>query len=515
MKGLVILITIIFIPISLYSKEEIELPELTIEGEDISIFIMEKREEVSLQEGPKMDPFLDKGVPEGLHPLHPLKEGILYPDEKFPLSFFEVSYGSWNRLRYTLSHGQDLPGLDYLIHTSGGSWDGFTWKEKTFDRISTSQLKADISYHRDRWGVKGGFSFDTKTIYLPYQEKTDFISSGNIRIGGTIAPIPSLQITKDLSIENGRFLEREKEGRSILGTILFDTRLDGFPLYIGLNTRRIRLDEEERDTMSLFLGSNGILVGPISMEIRVGVDQHKDYPPSELHGLLKFSLPMKEDGMVFLETRRWIDNPDFATLYLANDYIDVEKDLLPTRRMEYAIGGNFRFDKDFSLEAKAFYEDLRDFIVLGDEDKDNLYSPTNLDATIFGLRSEFTHPITPSLIQKLSFIYRDPRAGEEGKVLPFVPKLEADLLLRYFTPWGVEILLNPTYIGRRVDGVEESTKEEIPPYLLVNARISQHLLKKTLTIFIYGENILNEKYMVRREYPGSPSIFGLGLRWRF
>jgi outer membrane receptor protein involved in Fe transport len=244
------------------------------------------------------------------------------------------------------------------------------------------------------------------------------------------------------------------------------------------------------------------------------VEEHKDHPPQELRGLFKASLPFLEKGTFFLEAKRWMENPNFASLYVQNDYMEPEEDLLPARKAEYGIGVEYHPGGSLSLEAKAFYQDSEDLIVLGDEDEDDLYSPVNLDGRILGVRSEITHYTGSRLVQRLSLLYRDPRA-EEGKTIPFIPNLEVEYLLRYFTPWGFEILLNPRYSGESMDGLKDSTAKEIPSYLLVDAKISQRLLKDRLTLFIYGENILGEDYMVRRNYPGPPALFGFGLRLRF
>jgi hypothetical protein len=512
-KKTALICAILSISLSLSAKEEIEVPDVVIEGEDRSVLIRE-REERPGPEPPEGKIHLEKETPQEAPPLPPPREEIPYFEEEFPLSFFEASYGEGNKVGYILSHGQYLPGFHYLLHGEGQSWDGFSWEGDTFDRISSHRLKVDLSVPRERCEMGGGACFRNKTIYLPYQEKTELLSFGNIMLGGTFLPSSSTEVEVGLSLGRGRFIEEDVDAKSFFVRLDLNTWYGEIPLGVGGEIRGFELDGERRDTSSIFFHSKGLSLKPFRLDIVLGVEEHKDHPPQELRGLFKASLPLLEKGTFFLEAKRWMDNPGFASLYIQNDYMEPEEDLLPARKAEYGIGVEYHPGGSLSLEAKAFYQDSEDLIVLGDEDEDDLYSPVNLDGRILGVRSEITHYTGSRLVQRLSLLYRDPRA-EEGKTIPFIPNLEVEYLLRYFTPWGLEILLNPRYSGESMDGLKDSTAKEIPSYLLVDAKISQRLLKDRLTLFIYGENILGEDYMVRRNYPGPPALFGFGLRLRF
>lgn len=494
-------------------RDGIELPEMVITGEDQSRLTREeKKEEFLIPEREKIG--LEKESAKEALPGQIVKREKLYLEEEYPLSFFELSYGSYNTLDYRLVSRQRREGIDYLLSLGGGFSDGFDWEEtSSFGRVSRHHLEGEVGLHRQGWGVGGAVDYGIRKISLPYGDVTEDISAGGVRLGGVMSISPKADIGAGVEFAGGNMREEDISSTKLTYNLEFNTLMNELPIGIGARMEHSLIEQEVVDIYRLFAQSKGISLDPFRMDIRAGVDNHKDQR-QELNLGLSLSWPWREGRRLFLEYERRMENPSFKDLYLENDYVIPNKELLPLRRGELRLGVDYRYSKEAFFDLVLFTKDLRDYAVLKEE-RDHLYTPANIDASIWGLEMGLKSRLADHLTQSSSLVYTSARSREEDGVVPFVPDWRASLLLRYLNERGFEASLNPEYVSRQKDGLLEETYKKLPSYFLLNARLAQHLFKDSLSVFLYGKNLFNEEYKERYHYPGWPATFGGGFIWRF
>lgn len=495
-------------------KDGIELPEMVITGEDRSVLTREeKKEELLVPESEDID--LEKESARESLPGYIAKREKRYLEEKYLPSFFEVSYGSHNTLDYKLVHRQRVRRFNYLIKADSGSSDGFDWEDySSFGNISRHSLEGEVGFHHEDWGVEGAVDYGMERIYLPYQDKTENISAGGIRLGGIMAISPRTDIGAGIKFSGGSMQEEDITSTSIGSNFEFNTLLGNLPVGIGTRTEHFLIDSQETDITSLFAQSKGLGLDSFCLDIRAGVDNHKDHN-QELNLGLDLSWPWGEMGRLSLGYEKEMKGLSFKELYLDNNYVTPNKDLLPVRMEELRFRGNYRLSKEAFFNFTLFAQEARDYIVLEDGNSDHLYSPTNIDASITGAEIEVRSYLTPHLTQRSSLKFTRAQSKEEGRVVPLIPAWKAALLLKYLSEHGLEVSLNPEYVGQRKDGLDEAASEELDGYFLLHARLAQYFFNNALTLFLYGKNLLDEEYLERIGYPGWPRSYGGGFIWRF
>ncbi|HAV42901.1 TPA: hypothetical protein DCX15_02655 [bacterium] len=511
--------SLLTIPILAEERESIELPEVVITGEDRSLLDREKKEEILFPEREKMD--LEKESAKALFPEGAVKHERRYLEEKVPPSSFEIFYGSYNSLDYEFFHKQRIQEWNYLINVGGASSGGFDWREEEISSLystsSTSRhsLKGEVYRYGERWGIEGVADYGIKNSYLPYQRRSEAISAGGIRLGGVMTISPKIDLGIGIGFGGGDMRETNTTSTSSDLNLEFNTLVKELPVGIGVGREDFSINSKRIEISNLFIQSKDLNLHPFSLDARVGIDHHHHGHNQELNLSLLLSFPWRDRTQIFLGCEKGMKNLSFEELYLETDYVTPNKDLRPVRMGEIKAGGSYRFTREAFFNLLLFVKDAKDYIVLEDEDRDYLYRPTNIDASIWGAQIEAKGYLTPYLIQNSFLVYTTTKGDQEGKIVPFIPNWKANLLLKYFNGHGLEVILNPEYVGQRQDGLWESTRKELPGYLLVHAHLAQSFLNKNLTLFLYGKNLLAQNYLERWGYPGWPCTFGGGFNWKF
>lgn len=121
----------------------------------------------------------------------------------------------------------------------------------------------------------------------------------------------------------------------------------------------------------------------------------------------------------------------------------------------------------------------------------------------------------PTLALFAGVTYLDSDPGD----LPYAPEWSGSAGLNYRLPWGSQLSLDALYVAEQyvTDARWPGQRQKVGSFWVVNAKLSHtfQLDRNEFTLFVAGENLLDEDYQYKKDYP-MPGISGmLGAEYRF
>jgi hypothetical protein len=525
-KYLILWISIVILsikPILLYCQEKeekeryyLEIPSITIYGEDKSYIKLKFEEKDKILPVPKISwEELEKLKTSGFYQLKPehtsselsLFQPIISSEKQEKgLSIIEIFFGNNSSLRYELLKGftQKLKehNFEYILSVQRDRQNGSLYNDiNGFNRRSKDKLSFNLNISGKNWLVYNLLEHRQSEIFFPYQQKTQNITYNKVDtefnlylnsdkvflVNPTFIFMNYYNlINLDLKyIKNNKFICMD----SYLGKInTLDFNL--FRFYAGLDKFKFK-----KFVITSQLGLDSSDGNKIGLHF-IGECLYQLYPKNTTDGFIKLILNKKTEYK------------DIGLEYFKKDHLSQS-----SKQFISAISKIFSVELLLNLPITEVlksrfsltYKKIKDFINIEPDDSKNLCLKNVDDVSISTHEIELLYLLSKYLKQRilLGIITCD-------KKIANLPYYKFGLNIEYDRK-KFNFKLNSEYYNKRYAKTEEVTAERLEDFVLVNA-----LLEKAITdnfwIYLLGENLLNQKYQLYKDYPAEKLKIEIGLR---
>jgi len=476
-------------------KPAFELPEVVIIGEDQSKVVIGGERKALIDE-----PFLKKEEL-GWEPMGKLFPPLYLPQKKYlNITEFSFAYGRFNWLKSNLTHGRQLRDRAYYLL-------GIT-KDKIDGEFPGRRYNEDSGFLE--LGLKPREKIDLKMVAtglfkdyrLSNSAETQKVDKLNLELGveSTIGQKASLGCQFFGQIAN---LKNSSKARSEIGGAGLEVRFslaekNSLNLEAKLYQERLRLGSEGRRYFisSFSLVDEFLLFDRLWVDLGLGYRDKSKPSTSFLYPMARFSYELVPNFNLWVRYRPDLTIPSFDELYIDNDYLGVNLDLLPQkRRFALEEGMEYKFTENLSGSISFYQRKFANFISFSDDGtRGHLDNIPNVYSE--GIETSFAYAIGENFVQDLRYVYEETENEDEpDEKVPYRPCHSLRSSSQYaYGPLSMELLISMR--SRRYYDRSHS----LPFYWTLGTGISYSIAKEFL-IFIQGENLLQEKYSERFGYP--------------
>ena len=512
-------------------KPAFQLPEVVIIGEDQSRVLI----------GPETKPLIDrpflKKVEVGLKPVGKLSPLLFLPQRKdLNITEFNFAYGKFDSLRTSLNHGRQIKDKVYYLLAIG--------KYKTDGEFPGRRYNQDNAFLE--LGLKPAKKLDLKIAAsgllkdyrLSNSADTQKIDLFNLELG------LERRIGEESSVGcqffgQGAHLKNDSEASSVIGGAGLQARIglaqrNSLNLEARLYQDRLKLSGKRRRYLvsSVSLTDEFPLFDRLWVNLGVGYKEQSKPFTSFLYPMGRFSYELIPGFNVWVGYEPDLEIPVFDELYIDNDYVAVNLDLLSQKRkFSLEEGMDYSFSQNFSGSIFFFQRSFRNFIALFDDgtigslqNVSNVYSQGIEASFVYNLAENFTQNLrygkgvadfslregVADFSLRLKYVYEKTEDEDQpDDKLPYRPSHSLKISSQYtYGPLGIELSVlmeSERYYNR---------SRSLPFYWTLGTGISYSIAKQFL-LFFQGENLLQEKYAERFGYPLDHSKFlgGFKVKW--
>ena len=208
--------------------------------------------------------------------------------------------------------------------------------------------------------------------------------------------------------------------------------------------------------------------------------------------------------------------PSLKELY--SDLVGGNPDLAPERTLAYEVGGSHTFPKDIRTNLAFFYNDIDNLIDMTTIDGEKAYVNIN-EAVIYGAEAGVSVPVCDAMDFYMNYTWLSTEdKSNDGRDLEGRPRHRVNLGLAYRFSFGLTADLNTTYNYHQYwENSDTYEWTELPPYFLVNLKLTQKLPKMGKVapeLFVLGTNLLDKDYYESNgAEPGFNFLAGMTLRF--
>jgi len=523
-----------------------ELPEVVIIGEDQSKVI------IGGEWKPLIDqPFLKK-VEVGLESAGKLSP-LLFPPQRKDLNITEVNfaYGNFNSLKSNLTHGRQIKDKAHYLFSIG--------KYKTDGEFSGRRYNQDSAFLEigfkpaKKLELKIATSGLFKDYRLSNSTDTQKVDLFNLELGlerkiGEETSVGGQFFGQEAHLKNGGKAKGDIGGAGLQARIGLAQR-NTLNIEAQLYQERISLSGNRRRYLVSFISLTDEFLIFDKLGIHLGMEYKEKSKPftSFIYPTGRLSYEVIPNFNIWVKYKPELEIPVFNELYIDNDYVGVNLDLLPQKKIfSLEEGMDYKFNQNLSSNISFFQKKFRNFITLSDdgrignlENTPNIYSQ-GIEASFvysqgvadFSLRegvADFSlregvadfnlregvadfnlREGVADFSLRLKYVYeRIENEDQPDEKVPYKPSHSLKISSHYgYGPLGIELTIlmqSERYYNRSYS---------LPFYLTLGTEISYSIIEQFL-FFLQGENLLQEKYAERFGYPLDHSKFlgGFKVKW--
>ena len=489
-------------------KPAFELPEVVIIGEDQS------RVTIGGERKPLVDqPFLRK-VEVGLEPVGKISLLSLPLGKDINITEINFGYGRFETLKGGLTHGRQIKDKGHYLLGIG--------KYKTDGEFSDRHYNIDDAFLEVgfRPGEKLDLKIATSGLLKDYRLSNSTITQK--------IDLLNLELGAKAKIKEEGSLGCQFFGR--IGNLKNDSKASGdigglrlqagigfgqgnvFNLEAQLYQERLKLDGDRRRYLvsSISLSQEFLLFDKVWANLGVEYKEKSKPFSSLIFPTARFSYELIPNFSLWVRYKPEMIVPSFDELYIANDYVDVNLNLLPEKRkfsleegMEYKLGQNLSGSISF------FQKKFKNFIAIFDDGRlGNLQNIPKVYSQ--GVDASFIYILRKNFTQQLRYVYQKTEDEDRpDERVPYTPSHTVRISSHYsYGP--LSVLLSALIESERYYNRSES----LPLYWTMETEISCNITKQVI-LYLQGENLLREKYAERFGYPLDHTKFlgGFKVKW--
>ncbi len=261
------------------------------------------------------------------------------------------------------------------------------------------------------------------------------------------------------------------------------------------------------------------------VSLRERDDAGKDKTRLQLNPSFALTTNLHKRWLIQLEGMRTTSRPGLSSLYFDTDYISLNPFLRPEKTWNGGILLKYHQGGKFEVNLSGFAKRIDDLAVLTSQEEhfdktgvkpsaeigaERTWTPTNIDASIYGGQLHFSARIIDRLDLRFQYIH-EVHKPEVGEQIPYRPTDLIDLDLVYHLPTDFRVTLGAEFQGaKHVDG---TTDETLGSYLLLKPKLSK-TIGNYVDAFVGGAFAIGD-YLLLQGYELSQGNFDFGIELRF
>jgi hypothetical protein len=267
-----------------------------------------------------------------------------------------------------------------------------------------------------------------------------------------------------------------------------------------------------RDSFTIF-GPFVLGTGAEGVSFRERDDAGADKTRLQFNPYLAVTTEFGPRWTLHLKGQRETSRAKLSDLYFDSDYISLNPFLRPEK--SWSGWGTLKYHQGRRIEVNfsGFAKELQDLVILEKLDTTTpelTWSPTNLDALIYGGQLDISFHIADGLDGHLQFTheFHEPDVGTQ---LAYRPEDTLNLSVAYDIPRAFRMQLGSEFQGRR--HVDATTDQTLDSYLLLKPKLSRTFAEH-VDVFVSGAFAIGE-YALLDGYELSPNHVDFGVELRF
>ena len=199
-----------------------------------------------------------------------------------------------------------------------------------------------------------------------------------------------------------------------------------------------------------------------------------------------------------------------------NPFITSEFEILPfKKRLELLLGGEYRLTSNINFKSELTRTDWNNYAYWSRDKTTGLFQLNQLNNVVL-LSWNFISEIDLSTALKfkaglrltVDSIKKDSLYNDKTNI-PYLEKISIPISFAYNIGKTTDAAINFDWVGPRK--ISLTGENELPGYGLLSLRLQKRVFKN-YSVFISGQNLLNQKYERWENYPGRGIYFETGLR---
>jgi|GEM_PF-3760936 len=414
------------------------------------------------------------------------------------LPWIKISIGNYNSLKSSILFAKEKRERAGYLFLERERFDGFKWNGKR-DFHSQNRDNAEVVFGMgfNEARIRIPFSFLSEEVFLPYQDRDEKRKSVSFKIGYETPYYNNLKFLGSIFTEDKDFVKNRGMGSNLSFDFAKKTRLNLEALNEGFSERKfLKAFFSFYPTKKPFKGKDILIESEGGFSI---FKNEKTYFFPELD--ISLSSKLKKDLILSLLLKNSMDSFSFSSLYFVSPYSTVSTNLKPERKTR--LEGEMSFKKQgLSLKNSLFLEGKADCLEWYKK-TDGLYSPKNSGSLFsYGISTNVNYQWMPKIDTEL-------KATLMGlsKEINYTPKFEGGVILKYKNG---NLFIDPMLIFK---GEQKAEKGNISPYLILNIS-GKREISNEFEAFFNIENLFNNRYKEREDYPGKRLFASAGLKIR-
>jgi outer membrane receptor protein involved in Fe transport len=517
--------------VSTKNKSRIELPDVLIYGEDRS-----KR-----QSGTKISPLESESKivapPSDYQPSFQLgdnqKHSFLSESSKLTSrKMVQLNYGKFQQLETKAGWWQETDKINFGLHGGYSRSDG-QFENSHFD---LGQINGQIAgYLTEDLSLKskGGYQYFDYGLYGAEKNNLKRKNTGSdFTISGTWTQLNKFSTEFGLNIQNNNFEDRDSTNKSLdfsdsefSLTAKFNTKyraahfaFKALYCYNGFENNEHETTKTQKllkinpeitfSWRQLLIFRTGLIVQNIKIadfasETFFSPDVKIIFTPTQNLG---FELKVNSGYEIISYLNSWKNNP----------FISSEFEILPfKKRLQLQFGAEYQLASNVNFKSDLTRTDWKNYAYWSQDKQTGLFHLKQLNNVVlfsWSLMSE----IELSNVLKFKTGFRltvdsiDKNSLSKNKTnLPYLESVSVPISFNYKVTKTADVAINFDWIGPRKTSL--TNNYELPGYGLLSVRLQKQLIKN-YSVFISGQNLLNQKYEQWENYPGRGIYFETGLR---
>jgi len=489
-------------------KPAFELPEVVIIGEDQSRVTIGGERKALIDQ-----PFLRK-VEVGLEPIEKISLLSLPLGKDINITEISFGYGRFETLKGSLTHGRQIKDKGHYLLGIG--------KYKTEGEFSGRHYDLDDAFLEvglrpgEKLNLKIATSGLLKNYRLSNSTITQEIDLLNLELGA------EAKIKEESSLGCQFFgrmgnLKNSSKASGDIGGLRLQAGIgfgqgNSLNLEAQLYQERLKLDGNRRRYLvsSVSLSQEFLLFDKLWANLGIEYKEKSKPFSSLICPQARFSYELIPNFNLWVRYKPEMVVPSFDELYVSNDYVDVNLNLLPQKR-EFSLeeGMEYKLTQNLSGSISFFQKKFKNFIAISDDGRSgNLQNIPKVYSE--GVDASFIYIPGKNFTQQLRYVYQKTEDEDHPEErVPYSPSHTVRISSRYsYGPLSMLLLAliqSERYYNR---------SESLPSYWTLETEISCSITRQVL-LYLQGKNLLQEKYAERFGYSLDHSKFlgGFKVKW--
>jgi len=510
----------------------LQLPEVLIYGTDRSLRVSGDKLNRSREEVKLIAPSIDYQS-EGQHRrLQNHKGYFQFSKEKIKSrTAFKLDVGSFQQFEINASHWKQNENYNYGIGANYERSNGQYENSQYLQAGLKSQLGMRLS---SGFIVAGNTDFQLFDYGLYGAETSGLkreLKKGDIKIESQWSPAADQSATVSIYYQQNNYRDRAEQYQSELArrdiglVATYQTRLRTIPLFVrgSYDYQKLDITDDEIVRSQKYLRLKSWTSVKINRYFRVkpgvlfeNLDLAALYSAGQFSPELEIIATPTSHLGILLKGSRGFEPMNYAGLSQKNPFISYQVDFIPARKeLELKFGVEYNPISGVSLIGEFIQQNWSDYAFWARNVRSGLFVLNSLDKvnlTNINFQAQWRPRSDLKLDTGLQLYFPSvpDQSLQSGKIrVPYLEKFRIPITIEYSITDKIQSGLTLLWIGARY--TEFDADHTLGSFGLLNAHVKSHIYK-SISFFIGGNNLLNQKYEFWEKYPGMGAYFEAGLK---